>query len=73
MLLLVEALVIPTPFLNEVIDDELNTPASLFVDLVDDGENFFLFGSVDETFSSVMDRAESYACNAPTPKISDLT
>lgn len=37
------------------------------MDFVDNCENFFLLGSVDETFSSMVDGAESYTCNTTSP------
>ena len=66
LFLLVEVVLIPTPLLDQIINDELYTPASLFMNFVDNGENFFLLCSVDETFSSVVDGADSYTCNTPS-------
>lgn len=63
LFLLVEVVFVPTPFLDQIINDELYTPASFFMDFIDNGENFFLLGSVNETFSSMVDGAESYTCN----------
>ena len=56
-------LVVPTPFLDQVINDELYAPASLLMDLSDNGQNFFLLVSSNEAFASVMDRTKSYAGN----------
>ena len=63
LFLLVEVVFVPTPLLDQIINDELYTPASLFMNFVDNGEYFFLLGSVDETFSSMVDGAESYTCD----------
>lgn len=67
LFLLIEVVFVPSPLLNQIIDDELYTPACLFMDFVDNCENFFLLGSVDETFSSMVDGAESYTCNTTSP------
>ena len=56
-------LIVPTPFLDQVIDDELYAPAGLLMDLSDDGQNFFLLVSSNEAFASVVDRTKSYAGN----------
>lgn len=42
LLLLVIILVIPAPSLDEVVNDELDTPAGFLVDLVDNSENLLL-------------------------------
>lgn len=47
-------LVVPAPLLNQPVNHEVDAPASLFVDLVDDGENFFLLGTGDKTFPCVV-------------------
>ena len=67
LFLLVEVVFVPTPLLDQIINDELYTPASLFMNFVDNGENFFLLGSIDETFASMVDGAESYTCNTTSP------
>lgn len=66
LLLLLKILgVIPAPLLDKIVNDELYAPASLFVYLIYDGQNFFLFWSRDEAFASMVNRAKRNACYAP--------
>ncbi len=67
LFLLVEVVFVPTPLLDQLINDELYTPASLFMNFVDNGENFFLLGSVNKTFSSMVDGPDGYTCNTTSP------
>ena len=64
LLLLEIILVIPTPCFDEVIEDELYTPAGLFVDFVDDGKDLFLLRARNETFACVVNGTESHARDA---------
>lgn len=58
-------MVIPTPFLDQPLDHEVDAPASFFVDLVDNRKNFFLLGPGDQAFTSVMNGSKCYTRNAP--------
>lgn len=73
LLLLIEiVLLIPAPFLDEVVDNKLYAPAGLLVDFVDDRENLFLLGSGDDAFACMVDGAQGYAGNA-TGELSNCT
>lgn len=72
LLLLVEIiLIVPSPFLDQIVDGKLNAPTGFFVDFVDDGDDFFLLRAGDDAFACMMDGAEGYTCNA-TGGMSDL-
>lgn len=54
---------IPSPFLLELLVNESNAPASLFVYSVKDGEDLLLLFAISQTFGSMCERADSYGCD----------
>ena len=51
---LLHHIIVVAPFLLQAIKDEVDAPASLFADLVEDAEDFILLGTVGEAFTSYM-------------------
>lgn len=61
-------LLVPSPFLLELLVDEANAPAGLLVDLFEDLEDFFLLFAVGEDLCSMSQRSYRHGRDATVIK-----
>ena len=70
-LLLLEGLVVPAPLLLELLVDKANAPSRLLLDLLEDGEHFFLLAADDEALGGNGEGAERHAGHAAVFDVGD--
>ena len=58
-------LIVPAPFLDQTLDDEVDAPPGLFMDFINNGKNFFLLGPGDEAFTGMVNGTKCYTCHTP--------